>query len=299
MHAAYLVCYARFGLRTRRGLSRVAWFFSDLSIGVTLTRSVGTVQSHGAAGCLIPEVRNSFACRARPALQRRFPKGGEAVDAALHTLEPAIHIAQQYLAGIGRDRPKLLRPARCRPQQRGAGEGLLAVGGHHGLARRAARRRIAVAPRVFAEQSRAAALIRPRPVGSGLGEHLDPIARGVDGQQTETHQPAETVHARIPVTPAPGRRHGQPHLIRRAHAVYCLQQQIEVEAELHFHDRQLQRFSGLYRDDIAAVHFALHVEARGFQEALHGRVERRLGHAAQAAIPHRAAATVSGRRACE
>ncbi len=44
MHFGYFASYARSGLRTRRRLSRVAWFFSDLSMGVTLTRWAGTVQ---------------------------------------------------------------------------------------------------------------------------------------------------------------------------------------------------------------------------------------------------------------
>jgi hypothetical protein len=48
---------------------------------------------------------------------------------------------------------------------------------------------------MFAEKSRPAALIRPRSVGSGLGEHLNPITSGVNRHQAETEQSAETAHA--------------------------------------------------------------------------------------------------------
>ena len=69
----------------------------------------------------------------------------------------------------------------------------------------------------------------------------------------KTDRPAKSVHAGIPVTPAPSRRYCQPHLIRDAHPVHRLQQQIQVEAQLHFHDRQPQLLTVLYRDDIAAA----------------------------------------------
>ena len=63
------------------------------------------------------------------------------------------------------------------------------------LSRQAARRWIANAPCMLAEQSRAATLIRPWPIRPGLGQHLYSIACHVDGHQPKADQSAETAHA--------------------------------------------------------------------------------------------------------
>jgi hypothetical protein len=167
------------------------------------------------------------------------------------------HVAQQNAAGIRHDNPDIARPPRTCPQCRRTGQSLLAVRRHHRLACRAAGGRITSAPRMLADQPRAPALIGSRPIRPGFGKHLDRTAFGIDCHQTETDQSAKPAHTRIPVASAPCRRHGKPHFVRRAHAVHSLKQQIEIEAELHFHDRQSPRLPVAQGDDIAAVYFAL------------------------------------------
>jgi hypothetical protein len=158
---------------------------------------------------------------------------------------------------------------------------------------------------MFAEQSRAPMVIRSRSVGPGFGQYFDPVAYGVDGHQAQTDQPAKTMHAWITVTSAPGRRHRKPNFVGYSHAVHRLQQQIQIEAKLHFHDRKPLWLAVLHGDYIAAVYLALHLKARRFQEALHGRIERGLKHAAKPVTPFRAAATgrtphreTEGHRSC-
>ncbi len=231
---------------------------------------------------------------ANPALQCRLTKAGQPIDARLRALEPAIHIAQQNPPRIGCHGPEVARAARAGTQYFGAGKCLLPVGGHHRLTGRAASGWITPAPCMFAEQSCAPALIGARTVRPGLGEYFDPVAGNVDGHQTQADQPAETMHAWIAVTSAPRRRHRKPDFISHPHAVHRLQQQIKIEAKLHFHDRQkLRRLSVLHGNDVAAVDLALHLEACCFQEALDGRIQRGLEHAAQTVMPDRAAAISS------
>jgi hypothetical protein len=144
---------------------------------------------------------------------------------------------------------------------------------------------------MLAEQLPASALIRPRPVGPGLGEYLDQIVFGADCHQAQTDQSAEPMYARVSIASASRSRNCEPDLIGRPHSVDRLEQQIEVEAELHFDDGQARWFPVSHGDDVAAVHLALHLKAEFFQETLHGRIESGLEHAAQPATCRRVAAT--------
>jgi len=126
---------------------------------------------------------------------------------------------------------------------------------------------------MFREQSGAPAVVAARLVWTRLRQHLHRIARRGDRQQAEAQQAAQPVHAAIPVAAAPRGRHRQPHLVGHARAVGDLQQQLQAQAELHFDDRQGQRFASADRNDIAALHFPFHVEASGLQEAFDSRVE--------------------------
>ena len=177
-------------------------------------------------------------------------------------LEPTIDVAQQNTASLRCNHSKIARSAWAGLQQRSARKSLLSVGGHDRLSRRAARRWIATAPCVLAEQSRAAALIRPWPVRSGLGQHLYSVACYVHGHQPEADQSAETAHAGIPVASALVAGTASQTSSATAHALDGLQQQIETEAALHLHDCEPLRLTVLYSDGIAAVHLALYAEAR-------------------------------------
>ena len=193
----------------------------------------------------------------RPPLQGGFAPAVQPIHTALGTLEPTINVAEQNAASLRCNRSKITRSAWARLQQCSAHKSLLPIGRHDRLSRQAARRWIANAPCMLAEQSRAATLIRPWPIRSGLGQHLYSIACHVDGHEPKADQSAETAHAGIPVASASGCRHGQPNLICTAHALYGLQQQIEAEAPLHhFHDHEPLRLPILYSDGIAAVHLA-------------------------------------------
>ena len=84
----------------------------------------------------------------------------------------------------------------------------------------------------------------------------------------------------ISVASAPCRRDCKPHFIRCPQALHSLQQQIEAEAELHFHDGESRRLRIAHRDDVAAANLALYLKTCCFQEALHGRIQSGFGYAA-------------------
>ena len=178
----------------------------------------------------------------RPPLQGGFAPAVQPIHTALGTLEPTIDVAEQNAASLRCNRSKITRSAWARLQQCSAHKSLLPIGGHDRLSRRTARRWIAGAPSMLAEQSRAAALVRPWPIRSGRRQHLDPVTCYVDSHKPEADQSTETAHAGIPVASASGCRHGQPNLICTAHALYGLQQQIEAEAAFHLHDREPLRW---------------------------------------------------------
>jgi hypothetical protein len=171
---------------------------------------------------------------------RRDVRPPSPIETARGALEPAIHVAEQNSAGIRCDFPEVAWPSGARTQRSGTNQSLLSVGGHDRLAGWAAWRWIAVPVSMLAQYLRPATRIRARPVRSGFGEHLNPIAPEVDGHQGETDRAAKTMHTRVPIATASSGWHGQPHLIRHAHSVHRLQQEIEVQAQLHFQDRPPQ-----------------------------------------------------------
>ncbi len=81
------------------------------------------------------------------------------------------------------------------------------------------------------------------------------------------------MHAAVSVASTLSYRDRQPYLIRGTHALDCLKQQVEIEAELHFDDREPQPFAIVDCHRVEAVHFALHAKARRLQEALHSGIE--------------------------
>ena len=123
------------------------------------------------------------------------------------------------------------------------------------------RRRIAASAHVFAQQLSASAMIPPWLIRGRLDQRFHPIACGTNRHETKAEEPAQTVHAWISIAASPGCWHRQPHFIRRAHPIHDLQEQIVGEAKLHLHDRQRQPLCRPDRDDVAALHLALHVEA--------------------------------------
>ena len=130
-----------------------------------------------------------------------------------------------------------------------------------------------------------------RPVGSGLGKHLDPIVRGVDGHRTEADQTAQTMYTPISITAATACRDRQPYLICRPHMGHHLRQKFEVETQLHLHDGELQCLSISLGDDIATIGLPFDAEACGLEEAFVGRIEGGLRITAQRAIPARGVIT--------
>ena len=268
------------------------WRISDLFRRRSRCRCRAAIPCRGGYLRTLSERLRGWWFHAGPALQGRFTAWSEAIDPAVGTLEPAIHVAAEDLPGVRRDRPQVARPPRPGPQQCRTGQRLLPIGGHDRLPGRATRRWITAAPRVLCQQARPAARVRTWPVGAGFGEHLDTAMRDMNGHQAESKHAAQPMHAAIPVPAAPGRRHGQPHLIRHAHAIHRLQQQIEAEPKLHLHDRQTHGFTVLDGDRIATPDLALHAEAGGFEEALDGGIEGRFGHATTL---HHAAASLQTR----
>src|SRR5258708_29295878 len=65
-----------------------------------------------------------------PALQCGATGIGQHVDAAFGAVEPAIDVVQQDLSGIGNGRSEVANAAGPRGERRGAGQRLLAIGGH-------------------------------------------------------------------------------------------------------------------------------------------------------------------------
>src|SRR6185312_10643791 len=219
----------------------------------------------------------SAASASRPADERRLALGGEGVDAALDPGEPAVIIVQQDLRRCRYLDPELTCRARAGGQRGGAGERLLAVGGHDRLPGAAALRRVAAASVVLVDEARAAPMVAARLPRAGLDQDVDPALLG-DAEQAEAQQAAELAHARIALAPAPlGRAaHGEPHFVAGRRAIDGLQHELEIEAELELADDDERRAVAMERHDIAAAHLALHRKAALLQEALHGQIERGL-----------------------
>jgi hypothetical protein len=93
---------------------------------------------------------------------------------------------------------------------------------------------------------------------------------------TQAEQPAQAMGTTVPVPPAPGRRHGQPHGVCEPHPIDGLQHEVEREAEFQLGDHQQRRLAGAQSHHVAATQFGLHGVAEPFEECLHGRVQRAL-----------------------
>lgn len=215
---------------------------------------------------------------------------GELIDAAAGALEPAVDVAVQDCSGIGRDRSEGFGAGWAGAQQRGAGERLLAVRGHHRLAGRAARGWVAQSAGVLGEELAAAAVVSSGLVGGGVDENVYSVAGRADGEETEAEKTAQTVHAAVAVAASARGGDGEPHLVGGAHAVGGLQEELEREAEFHFDDGQGHWVAWADGDDVAAADFAFDGEAGGFEEAFDGWVEGGFGHGMEGAIRRRVGA---------
>jgi hypothetical protein len=88
-----------------------------------------------------------------PAHQRGLAAVGEAIDAALDAVEPAINISTEYFRRIRRDHLQVTRTPRALRQSGGAGQCLLPIGRHDGLSRAATDRWIPTTTLVLAYNS--------------------------------------------------------------------------------------------------------------------------------------------------
>src|SRR5262245_35635392 len=132
----------------------------------------------------------------RPAGQRRVSGLREAIDAALDPEEPAIHVVQKDPGRVGYGSPELGRAPRALGERRGAGERLLAVGGHDRHLGRSAKRGIAQAPAMLLDEARPPPGVAAGTPWPRLDENVHPAAGG-DAEQPEAQEPAQLAHARI------------------------------------------------------------------------------------------------------
>src|SRR5262249_4942256 len=147
-------------------------------------------------------------------LQGRRPIPGQCVDPALDPDEPAKHVSQENLWGIGDASLEVARSTWRARQRHRAVQRPLAIGGHDRLAATATGRRIAAPPAVFFDDPGAPFGTAARPPGYRLDQNLDP-ARSGDGEQTEAEEATELAHAGVVLAPPPPTRgaHGQPDLV--------------------------------------------------------------------------------------
>ena len=239
------------------------------------------------------ETRSERLCESsRPALQRRITQGGELIHTALGTLEPAVDVAPQDATCFGCDGTKVAWPARSVSQQHGTGQSLLAIRGHDRLARRTACEGSPL--RLACSLSK-----RSRRRRSGRGRY------GAGSASTSTRSRA----AFTAISPKPSERHrrctrgsrsrprrvagtaNQTSSATRMRSIACNSRSrlkpsfISTIASLRFSSSRTATMSQPRTSPLTRKPAAL-------QEALHRRIERRLGHAWQAAIRHRVAAMV-------
>src|SRR5262249_44638758 len=157
-----------------------------------------------------------------------------------------------------------------------AGERLLAVGGHDGLARAAACHRIAAPAPVLLHDARAALAVAPWAPGNRLDKHIH-LPSGGYAEKTKTQESAELPDAGVglPTRAAARCTHGEPHLIAGGRTVHSLEDELQREGELQLADDESRRLAVARGDEIASANLALHLEAELFEEALDGKVEAR------------------------
>ena len=198
----------------------------------------------------------------------------ERINAAFDPDKPAINVSEQDLGGVGQGRFQIPWPCGALGQGSRAGECLLPIRCHEGLAHAAARDRIAVTPPVFLHDAGSTLAIAPRPPGNRLDENVD-LASGGDAEDPEAQEAAELLDARIlfSAPAAAGCAHGDPDLIADSRAVHSLEDQFQREGELQLSDDDGRRFTVAKGHEIAPANLALHLEAELFEEAFDGRVE--------------------------
>ena len=82
----------------------------------------------------------------------------------------------------------------------------------------------------------------------------------------------------IPVAASARRGYSDPDFVCRPHAVGRLQQQLKIEAQLHFDNEQTSPLTQMDGDDVAAVYLALDLEAGTLKELLDDWIQVELGH---------------------
>ena len=126
---------------------------------------------------------------------------------------------------------------------------------------------------MLAEQAGSAPGIAARPPWDRLDQYLDAASRR-DAEKSKTQEPAKLAYARITRAAAAVREgNGKPDLIAGRAAIDTLQHELEIEGELQFANDYERRFFAANGNEIAAADFALDVEAKTLEEALHRDVE--------------------------
>src|SRR5713226_2759512 len=183
----------------RTSESKGHWQLYDSSVALDLTflpMTRGNAGRNVKSATLVPQRRG--AC-----LRQR-------IDAAFDAAEPAVHIAQQYLGCIRDDRLDLGCAPRPLRQRRGAGERLLAVGGHDRRLRHSAQCRIADPAPMLIDQAHAPTRILARTPRSRLHQDFDPSGRR-DAEKPESKKPTKLEDPGIALaTTPPAHAHGKP-----------------------------------------------------------------------------------------
>ena len=205
-----------------------------------------------------------------------MPRVGQLVDTSAGASEPAIDVAQQNGSGIGRQGPQIARALGSIREARGAGKRPLPIRGHDRRARAATDHWIALTPAVFLHQPRPAPLIFARHRRCGADDHRH-LAALRNAEHAESQASAEIAETRIAFAPPAARRDwgGQPDLVAGRGAIDRLQDEFEVEAELHLADDDQGHPVTAERDEVAAPDFAFDGEAEIFEKPFDGQVERR------------------------
>lgn len=113
-------------------------------------------------------------------------------------------------------------------------------------------------------------IVSPWAPGAWFDEYFN-RTRGQYRQQSETKQPAELTHPGIafPSAPLAGGANRQPNFIAGSRSVNGLQHKFQIECNLQFADDDGGRGTFMQSNEIAAAYFALHLEAKAFEETLH------------------------------
>ena len=209
-----------------------------------------------------------------------MPAIGQRIGAAAEPGEPAIDIALQDGRGIrhpGRG-AQIGEPHRPRRGERaGEAQRILAIGGDDRSAIAAADIRVARAPLELGDQPSCALAGRARTVGRRLLDDPDRIASHQDEPKPEpSAQPADPWRLRHDAAPAPrAARHRQIDALAQSQPVDPLQHQRERKAKLQLDDDD--RLGAAPGDEVATLHFALHLVAAAFEKALDRPIERGFG----------------------